>query len=161
MKNIVVYVLIGLGVFAYKVSTDVDRDETGTIVGEGNVDAFNIKLGDCFNETASLAGDEPGEVSSLPGTPCSGPHDFEVFAAFDVDHADFPGTDEMGNIALETCLTHFEGFVGLPYESSVLEITSLYPTAESWARQNDREVICALFDMNGEKLTGSVKDSKI
>ena len=51
----------------------------------GNVDAFQMRVGDCFDDTAELGMDEAGEVSSLPGVPCADPHDNEVFAVFDVE----------------------------------------------------------------------------
>jgi hypothetical protein len=36
----------------------------------------------------------------------------------------------------------------------------MYPSPESW-KQNDREVVCALYDMNAEKLMGSMQGSGI
>ena len=53
-----------------------------------------------------------------------------------------------------------ERYVGRDYESSALDVVTMYPTQESWA-QNDREVVCALYDMSGEKLVGSVKGTGI
>jgi hypothetical protein len=67
----------------------------------------------------------------------------------------------MADTAFEQCLDRFAGFVGVDYESSTLDITALYPSSQSWSIQDDREVICAVFEMNGEKLTGSAKDSSI
>lgn len=161
MKNLLVYAVIGLGIIAYNVATEADRDAAGNIVSGGNLDAFTIRLGDCFDNTSSLASDEAGEVSSLPGRPCAEPHDNEVYAIFDVDYASFPGDDQMGELAFEACRERFSTFVGRDYESSELDITALYPTTQSWAVQEDREVICAVYDMNGNKLTGSAKDSAI
>ena len=59
-----------------------------------------------------------------------------------------------------TCLERFDGFVGLDYEDSILDIVTLYPTSESW-QQNDREVVCALYDINEEKLVGSTQGRAI
>lgn len=84
MRTWSLYVVIALGILIYGATTKVDRDSSGAIVGEGNVDAF----------------------------------------------------------------------VGRDYESSSLDIMTLFPTIESWA-QNDREVICAVYDMNATKLVGS------
>ena len=161
MKNYIIYALIGLGVVAYKVSTDVDRDASGAIVDSGNVDAFSIQLGDCFDDIDQSASSESGEVASVPGVPCSEPHDNEVFAVFDVSNAEFPGEEAMSEIAFDACETRFEDFVGKDYQSSSLDITMLYPTAQSWHAQNDREVICAVFDVELNKLTGSMKDAAI
>jgi hypothetical protein len=161
MKNFLIYAIIGLGVVAYNVATDADRDASGNIVDGGNVDAFTIRLGDCFNDTAALRTDEGGEVSSLPGVPCSKPHDNEVYAVFDVGFDAFPGDEQMAGAAFEQCLERFASFVGTDYEVSTLDITALYPSSQSWSLQNDREVVCAVFDMNGGKLKGSAKDSAI
>ena len=160
MKKFLAYAAVGLGVVGYNVMTEADRDGSGAIVDGGNIDAFSMRLGDCFDNTQSFASDEAGEVSSLPGVPCSEPHDNEVFAIFDVGYESFPGDEPMAELAFDQCLARFENFVGLEYESSVLDITALYPSAASWA-QEDREVICAVFDMNGEKRAGSAKDSAI
>ena len=159
MKNFLVYALIGLGVIAYNVATEADRDASGAIVDGGNVDAFTIRLGDCFDNTRSLASDEAGEVSSLPGVPCSEPHDNEVYAVFDVNFSSFPGDEQMSEHAFDACLARFENFVGNAYENSALDITALYPSSQSWSMHSDREVVCAVYDMNGGKLTGSSEAS--
>ena len=161
MKNLLVYALIGLGVIAYNVATEADRDGSGAIVSGGNVDAFTIRVGDCFDDTSALVSEEAGEVSSLPGVPCAEPHDNEVYAVFDVEFASFPGDEEMGELAFSQCLERFQGFVGTVYEESTLDITALYPSDQSWRLQDDREVVCAVYDMNLNKLTGSARDSAI
>lgn len=159
MKKLAAYAVIGLGVVGYNVATNANRDASGAIVDAGNVDAFTIRQGDCFDNTSALASDEAGEVSSLPGVPCSEPHDNEVYAVFDVDFPDFPGDEQMSERAFEACLGRFERFVGNAYEDSVLDITALYPSSQSWSAHGDREVVCAIYDMNGGKLTGSSKAS--
>ena len=161
MKNFLIYALIGLGVITYNVSTQADRDGAGAVVSEGGIDAFTIQLGDCFDNTSSLASEETGEVSNLPGVPCSEPHDNEVFAIFDLDQPTFPGGEEISELSFSACLDRFESFVGVDYESSSLDIAALYPSKESWSRQGDREVVCAVHDMNFGKLTGSTKNSGI
>jgi hypothetical protein len=161
MKNFLIYALIGLGVITYNVSTQADRDGAGAIVAQGNVDAFTIQLGDCFDNTSSLANEEIGEVSNLPGVPCSQPHDNEVFAIFNLDQPTFPGSEEISELSFDACLDRFESFVGLDYETSSLDIAALYPSKESWSQQGDREVVCAVYDMNLGKLTGSTRNSGI
>ena len=97
------------------------------------------------------------EISSLPGVPCGEPHDNEVYAVFDVNVASYPEGDGMFDLALDKCLDRFASFVGQQYESSELDILTLYPTSDSWSMQNDREVVCAVYDMNENKLVGSVQ----
>ena len=74
---------------------------------------------------------------------------------FDVSMASYP-EDAMADMAHDACLERFAEFVGRDYESSSLDIATLYPSHESWA-QNDREVVCAVYDVDTKKLTGSVK----
>lgn len=156
MKNLGFYAVVVMGYLAYGAITNADRDDGGTIVGEGNIDAFHMRVGDCFDESSSFG----EEVSEVPGVPCSQPHDYETYAVFDVSLDSFSSEESMGVTAYDSCLERFDAFVGLDYENSVLEIVTLNPTAESW-EQGDREVVCALYDMNNEKLVGSTKGSGI
>lgn len=156
MKNLAFYAVVVLGYIAYGAVTEADRDASGTIVSEGSIDAFNMRVGDCF-DSANSSNDE---VSDLPGVPCSEPHDFETYAVFDVALDSYPTEEAMGELAYDSCLQRFDEFVGLEYESSVLEIITMYPTTESW-QQDDREVVCALYDMNEEKLVGSTRGRAI
>lgn len=161
MRNLAIYGIVAAGFVGYNMMTQADRDSTGAIVSGGDVDAFTMRVGDCFDDTNSIATQDGGEVTSLPGVPCAEPHDNEVYAVIDLDVASFPQGDEMSELAFESCLERFEPFVGLEYESSTLDILTLYPTEDSWKLQNDREVVCALYDMNASKLTGSAKGSGV
>lgn len=151
MKNWAMYILVALGVVTYNAVSTADRDESGAIVSEGSVDAFQVKVGDCFDDANAM-----DAISSLPGVPCEEPHDNEAYAIFDVSLPEYPDIDAMGELAYDSCMEKFEGFVGKDYATSTLEIFTLYPSAQSWA-QNDREVVCAVYNMNAEKLVGSVK----
>jgi hypothetical protein len=154
MKSWAIYIAAALGFAIYGAATNADRDGNGAIVGDGNVDAFQVRQGDCFND--SHTGEGEYEVSSVPGVPCSEPHDNEAFAVFDVAFSEYPVDEDMGDLAYNSCMEHFESFVGKEYDSSTLEITTMYPSSASWA-ENDREVVCAIFDMNAKKLVGSAK----
>ena len=153
MKNWAIYIVVIGGYFLYSVVTSADRDDSGAIVSAGTVDAFSIQAGDCFDDVTGFF----DQVDTLPGVPCDDPHDNEVYAVIPVDLPEFPGDDAMGDIAHEKCLAKFAGFVGKDYESSSLDIYTLFPSSESWSRQNDREVVCAVYDMELEKLVGSVQ----
>jgi Septum formation len=156
MKSWGIYIAIALGVFLLRTSWDADRDSSGAIVESGHIDAFKVRVGDCFNDSPAATSEEAYEVQSLAGVPCADPHDNEVFAVFDLTSESFPGS-EVADLAFDSCLDRFEAFVGRDYETSQLDIVSMYPTQESWNRQNDREVVCAVYDLDLSKLTGSVK----
>ena len=152
MKRILVTGVAAAAVFGYSYITGADRDASGAIVGAGQVSAFDIRVGDCFDDAG--AGDE---FTSLPAVPCADAHDNEVYAVFDTTLTSYPGEEQMWESAQAACLDRFEPFVGRDYESSSLDLFAMYPTDASWSQQNDREVVCAVYDMNGGKLEGSVR----
>jgi hypothetical protein len=152
-RNWGIGIAVAAGAYLVNSFMQADRDDSGAIVSEGSVDAFQMRVGDCFDDGSTFAGEE---VNSVPGVPCSKPHDNEVYAVFDVSMTSYPG-DGMAEMAHDACLERFESFVGRDYESSALDIATLYPTRESWNGQNDREVVCAVYDVAANKLTGSVK----
>ena len=55
----------------------------------------------------------------------------------------------------------FEAFVGKDYESSQLDIFPIYPTRQSWNELDDREVVCALYDLDLKKLAGTMRGSRV
>lgn len=152
MKTWGIYILAAAGFIAYGAMTSADRDSSGAIVGGGTVDAFNMQVGDCFNDTGSY----DAEITSVPGVPCSEPHDNEAFAVFDLSLPEYPSEEAMGEIAYNSCVERFEAFVGRDYESSSLEVTTMYPTQGSWD-QDDREIVCAIYSMDTNQLVGSAK----
>ncbi|MGH8925819.1 MAG: septum formation family protein [Acidimicrobiia bacterium] len=118
----------------------------------GQQSVFSLAVGTCFDDQAD------GEISSVPEVDCSEPHDNEVFALIDYTETDtYPGTDQMSEISEDLCVAQFEGYVGLDYQSSALEVFPIYPTEESWTDEDDREIICALYNVDLSKLTGSME----
>jgi Septum formation len=119
--------------------------------GAGEVNVLDLKVGDCLADSAPRG----EEVSSVQSVPCSQPHSEEIYAAVTLPEADFPGTEAMDAQADELCTAEFESFVGLPYEESVLYLTYLTPTRQSWS-EGDREVVCSVYDPDGE-VSGSLR----
>ena len=118
------------------------------------VDAVNnedtwITVGDCFNET------DDEIVSDVPTIDCALPHDYEVYAEFDIDRANWPGDDEIFSLADEGCYSPFAGYVGVPFEDSVLDYTYYVPTQDGWENYDDHAVSCIIFDPAGQT-TGSL-----
>ena len=156
MRNWGIAIAVAAGGYLVNMALNADRDSTGAIVDSGDVSAFEIRVGDCFDDEGVFS-EGNSEVSKVPGIPCAQPHDNEVYAVFDVSLSSFPEGDEMSNVAFDSCMERFQSFVGKDYESSTLDIATLYPSRDSWNRQNDREVVCVVFDVNAKKLVGSVK----
>jgi Septum formation len=113
----------------------------------GNVSAFDLKQGDCFD--LPRAG---SEVYDVDGVPCDQAHDAEVFSTFSIESDDFPGQRAVIMAAQRGCTSRFADFVDIPLQKSGFEVQYLYPTERSWTAQDDREVVCAVTDPKG-KLT--------
>ena len=80
---------------------------------------------------------------------------------FDLNLSSFPGQEQVSALAGEACLERFQAFVGREYEASVLDFYSIFPTSESFAERDDREVICAVHHVDGRKLIGSMRGSEL
>lgn len=157
MRTLVIVILVAAAGFLYTYFQQASRDAGGNIVSEGNIDAFSIQVGDCFNDDPGL--DATAEVFGVAGIPCTQPHDNEVYAIFNTSLTEFPGNDRMGEVASDECVARFEAFVGRDYMSSQLDVLPMYPTQESWEQMGDREIVCALYDLDLVKLEGSMRQS--
>jgi hypothetical protein len=123
----------------------------------GNV--FDLAVGDCFDDgDIAVGGIE--EVGDVPMVECTEPHDNEVYAVVTVEGEQFPGEVAIQNQADETCFGAFEGFVGLDYETSVLDFGWLIPTADTWDA-GDRVIACFIYRMDFEKVTGTLQGTGI
>jgi hypothetical protein len=133
------------------ISTAAERNAAGEITTAGAVDAFEVRVGDCFDDDAFAS----SEISEIPGLPCSEPHDNEVYATFDIA-GEWPGEERVEELAYEGCFERFAGAIGKSYEDSVIDFTTIFPTQGSWKQRDDREVVCVGFHMEAEELTGSI-----
>lgn len=125
--------------------------------GDDGTSVFDLGVGDCFNDTSqTLEGDVVFEV---PVVPCSELHDNEIYFEYSMTDAVFPGSDAALESAGLRCVDEFEGFVGVDYLDSELEVFPITPTAQSWD-EGDRVVYCALYALDLSKLTGSMQGSR-
>ena len=121
-----------------------------TDAGEGEeTSVFDLEVGDCFNA-------ESDTIETVLVVDCEQSHTYEAFFLFDHEagpDAAYPGDEEILEYADTECQPTFEEFVGMDYESSIWYITSVTPSAETWAA-GDREVICTLHqqDADGEAI---------
>lgn len=129
-------------------SDEPERDDAGEVTESGDESVFEIAVGDCMADQSAT-----GEVSDVPLVPCTEPHSSEVYHTYQVPDGDFPG--DFTQVTEEQCMPAFQEFVGLDYNSSVLEITTLEPTSETWA-DGDRELVCIIVDPAGN-VTGSLE----
>jgi Septum formation len=135
---IVAGVVIGL-------ADDAERGDSGEITEAGDVSAFDLHEGDCFDLPKA-----DSEVYDVSGVPCADPHDAEVFGTFDIGGEEFPGQQSVIRDAGRGCKSRFADFIGMSYGKSELDMQYLYPTEQSWTTQEDREVVCAVVDPKGK-----------
>lgn len=131
--------------------------DTGEDEGE-ETSVFDLEVGDCFSA-------DDVELDTVLVVDCAGAHEYEVFALVNheaVDGAAYPGDQEILEYADATCQPSFEAFVGHDYQTSIWYITSLTPTAETWA-DGDREVVCTLNQQDDDEepisVTGTAEGS--
>jgi hypothetical protein len=127
---------------------------TGLVVVACGTDvaANDAEVGQCTDQ------DLTGSVGEIDSVDCAEPHVAEVFALFDLDGDEYPGTAEVQRLALEGCTgSRFEDYVGLPYAESEIFAGPLVPTEETWNEADDRTVICFAGSEDGSPTEGSVK----
>jgi hypothetical protein len=111
---------------------------------------LELDVGTCFDDPENIE-----EVRAVPVVDCSESHDNEVIANRDIFGNGYPGQDEVEDLASEVCYDSFAAYVGIAYEKSIYEIGSLFPTEGTWAF-GDREVICFAYDIELQKISGSI-----
>ncbi len=128
---LVVLAVIGVGAFSFFDSSKTVDD---------------IAVGDCLNVP------EEDIFSTIDPIDCAEPHDLEVFALVDLTgiSVGYPGDDAVYEAAYNACWDEFEGYVGVPYEDSVLYLDVFTPTLEGWDERGDRIANCVLYEVNAD-----------
>jgi hypothetical protein len=117
----------------------------------GELDAFEIKVGDCLNDA-----DVSDEITSVPFVDCSEPHDSEVFARTEITGDIFPGNDELETELAAFCRGDvFTQFIGVEYADSKYDTSGYYPSDSSW-KNGDRELLCTVWKKSAQ-VTGTLK----
>jgi hypothetical protein len=123
---------------------------------------YTPEVGDCFDrrQLPPEAAGAGGQTEIVLLLDCALPHQNEVFAL--VDHPGsgepFPGEEALEAFAQRECPASFEGFVGRAYEVSDLEIGFHFPTEANWSA-GSRTIGCYVYDLDGDKLVGSMQGS--
>jgi hypothetical protein len=155
MKKLFMLVTLGVIVAACGGAADVIDQAAEAVDDVGDESVFSMEVGLCFDDEDTSA----TEVSSVPDVPCDEPHDNEVYATAQYTETDtYPGDEAMQSAGSEVCLAEFEGYVGKSYDESELDYFPITPTQGSWDN-GDREIVCALYAVSLEKLTGSMQGS--
>ena len=131
-------------------NSSAKRDPGGTINQGGDISATALKVGDCVNNLKDST-----DVLSLPGVPCTQPHEGEVFAVFDLPAGDYPGQDAVDKQVSEQCNTRLSAYSPSAADDPAVGLFSVYPLRQNWER-GDREVVCIATATSGTT-TGSIK----
>lgn len=141
--------VIVIGSAIYGAFTDANRDESGTVIESGNLDVFEIRLGDCLTEEGLTT----DEVSSAEAIPCTDPHMYQAYYIGNVSLSEY--SSAVGEKADEICYIQFQNLYGVPIDETSLTFVNLVPTIESWA-SGDREITCLLQNYDESLLTESL-----
>ncbi len=117
--------------------------------GSETTDVFLLSVGDCFNDGESQS------VQDVQQVDCAAAHDYEVYEAFDIPGDDYPGDEAVDEAATNGCGASFATFIGIPYEQSAYDFNHLTPTADSWTKGGDHEVLCLVYDPSN-KVSGTL-----
>ena len=161
LSRLIIFALVVGALFWF--FPDAERDKTGAIVSEGDLDVYSLEVNDCFNNKNfnNVTEEETERVTSVEAIPCSMPHDNEIYA---ISHdlffqTTYPSDEELTKIVGKYCLSKFLEFVGINYEYSILDINYFYPLLEGWNNRSDRQVVCIIG--TDKKLEGSLRGSGI
>ena len=124
------------------------------LAGCSSSSVMHMRVGQCIQKP------EADTVSTVDTVDCSTPHYAEVFLIHEVegDGEDFPGNSLINDTALSVCVQNFEAYVGSNYVESSLDARWIIPNKDSW-RRKERKIVCLVVDMQGGKLSQSVKNS--
>jgi hypothetical protein len=143
-------VLVGAG-FALAVANDANRDGAGNVTSAGDVQATDLRIGDCL-EQAPL-----GSTVTVHVVPCRQPHAAEVYAQFKLEGSRFPGADQVDRFGGGGCRARVAGYAGQAAAEDY-DLYYLVPTATTWLT-GDRDVTCLLGGSGGGSLTGTLRSA--
>ena len=146
-------VLLVLAACSSAATQDAERNDDGQIEGESELGVLRFQVGDCFVQPDVLEG-----IESVDAVPCDQPHTGEVLDVYDYVGSDtFPGLAAFQEAAAEECVARFDRITGLDFFTDPdWDLTALYPSAESWAGADDREIVCIAVPLDGEPVSVSI-----
>ena len=149
---------------------DAERNESGQIVAEGDLDAFSLEVGDCFNNVVTdnmQEEDSKVTFTSVQAVSCNSPHINQVFAkssSLFEDQFTFPSENIINTRSWDFCIEKLPPFLSLDYDSedsnqqiedfnSKVEVSYYSPTEIGW-NEGDRTVDCIIYS-KGDNFTRS------
>ena len=115
--------------------------------------AFEIRVGDCFNDPLV---DDGQLVQDIALIDCSKPHDEEAYFAEDMKYPSYPGEQTIKDFAQSNCLPKFFEFIGADATyTGNLDYGYFFPSSGSWD-EGDREILCYVYDLD-QQVTGTLE----
>ncbi|WP_104166986.1 septum formation family protein [Arthrobacter sp. SX1312] len=134
-------------------TTEPERRAGSAGTAETPTATSRIAVGDCI--------DDPGmeDHSDIAVIPCDEQHVFEAFATTQMPEGEYPGQGGANTAATDFCAEEFESFIGVDYDTSVLELLYFYPVEESWDAEGDRKILCFVAEQEETPVTGTLRDA--
>jgi len=132
------------------ITTSATRNSGGTVTDGGSISATSLQVGDCVNGLKNTT-----NLLSLPGVPCTQPHEGEVFAVFDLPAGDYPGSAAVDQEVSRECNDRLGAYSPSAETNPDVGLFSVYPLEQNW-RRGDRQVVC-LATATAGTTTGSIK----
>jgi hypothetical protein len=114
-----------------------------------------LRVGDCVRTLTGPAGLTPAVVDVVD---CTASHTAEVYAVFTLRDGTYPGQHQVEAMAERGCDKRFFAYVANSVSETTLDVYYIYPTAEIWSEDHDREVLCTV-ESPGHPTTRSVRHS--
>ena len=117
--------------------------------------ADDLKVGDCVQLPTE------GEFKSIQHTPCTEPHNGEVFHVQDYPTQDaLPSDADFETFVRTNCLaTKFQEYTGQTFEAAAaIDASYFSPTTDGW-KSGDHEIVCYLTPAGGGTISTSYKQS--
>ena len=146
MRNRVIgFIILALLGLTISKCSSADRNEAGEITKSGDVNAFEIKTGDCFTELPSADGET---FSSIKAVPCNEAHHWQAFHNGTLAFSFF-SEDEVSQVSSVECNKAADKLINQMSSIKLdafknAELVSFYPTSESWTSNNDRALDCLI-----------------
>jgi Septum formation len=142
-----VIALVGVAVGVLAVVTHGFRPKTVVTVTYRPPAVFGLRPGQCVNSGS--------DALTVVVVSCAQPHDAEVFAAFTLPAAAWPGASAVGADASNGCESRLDSYIDPQLAAAGLTQDYVYPNQAAW-QAGERTVVCEVRAESGQ-LTGSVR----
>src|SRR5215469_3115881 len=114
--------------------------------GSQTVDLFSLVTGDCFDNPAVTSG-QTQNVTTVVQTPCSKPHNAQIFATFNVSGGilSYPGSAKLVSLASTGCDARVRPSLDGTKLTQAMTIRFLYPLQSSWLAGH-RTISCIVYN---------------